>query len=81
MSTRSRKIMFMGSRERPVLWADNLTAIYEPTVWRMCDPHGLHGDSLASFSFLKATCAYTPLFATVEVLTGVVTQIYGLLFL
>jgi hypothetical protein len=28
--TRSRKIMFLASRTRPVHWADNLTAICEP---------------------------------------------------
>jgi hypothetical protein len=32
MSTRSRKIMFLGSKARPVRRADNLTAICEPTV-------------------------------------------------
>jgi hypothetical protein len=32
MSTRSRKIMFLGSRERPVRRAVDLTAICEPTV-------------------------------------------------
>jgi hypothetical protein len=29
LSTRNRKIMFLGRRERPVRKADNLTAIYE----------------------------------------------------
>jgi hypothetical protein len=37
MSTRSRKIMFLGSRARPVCRADNLVAIGEPTVWTMWD--------------------------------------------
>jgi hypothetical protein len=32
MSTRSRKIMFLGSRARPVRRADNLTSICEPIV-------------------------------------------------
>jgi hypothetical protein len=32
MSTRSREIMFMGSKVRQVRKADNLTAIYEPIV-------------------------------------------------
>jgi hypothetical protein len=32
MSTRSRKIMFLGSRARPVRRADKLTAICEPVV-------------------------------------------------
>jgi hypothetical protein len=32
MSTRSRKIMFLGSRERPVRRADNLAATCEPIV-------------------------------------------------
>jgi hypothetical protein len=32
MSTRSRKIMFLGSRTRPVRRSHNLTAICEPTV-------------------------------------------------
>jgi hypothetical protein len=32
MSTKSRKIMFLGSRARPVLRADNLTAICGPIV-------------------------------------------------
>jgi hypothetical protein len=32
MNTRSRKIMFLGSRARLVRKADNLTAICKPTV-------------------------------------------------
>jgi hypothetical protein len=32
MSTRSRKIMFLRSRERPMCRANNLAAICEPTV-------------------------------------------------
>jgi hypothetical protein len=32
MSTRSIKIMFLGSKARLVRRADNLTAIYEPIV-------------------------------------------------
>jgi hypothetical protein len=32
MSTRSRKLMFLGSKARPVRRADNLTAICEPIV-------------------------------------------------
>jgi hypothetical protein len=32
MSTRSRKIMFLGSKARPVCRADNITAISE-TMW------------------------------------------------
>jgi hypothetical protein len=33
MSTRNiKKIMFLGSKARPVRWADNFTAIYEQTV-------------------------------------------------
>jgi hypothetical protein len=32
MSTKRRKIMFLGSRARPVLRADNLATFYEPTV-------------------------------------------------
>jgi hypothetical protein len=35
MSTRRRKIIFMGSRAWPVRRADNLTAICEPTVYTM----------------------------------------------
>jgi hypothetical protein len=31
-SVRSKKIMFLGSSAQPVRRADNLTAIYEPTV-------------------------------------------------
>jgi hypothetical protein len=30
--------MFLGSKERRVREADNLTAIYEPIVWTMWDP-------------------------------------------
>jgi hypothetical protein len=30
--TRSRKVMFLGSKARPVLSADNLTAICDPIV-------------------------------------------------
>jgi hypothetical protein len=32
MSTRSRKIMFLESRARPVCRADTFTAFYEPAV-------------------------------------------------
>jgi hypothetical protein len=32
MSTRSREIMFLRSKVRPVRWADNLIAISEPIV-------------------------------------------------
>jgi hypothetical protein len=32
LSTRSRKLMFLGSKAWPVRRANNLTAIYEPTV-------------------------------------------------
>jgi hypothetical protein len=35
MSSRSRKIMFLGSKVWPVCTADNLTAIYEP-ISRQC---------------------------------------------
>jgi hypothetical protein len=38
MSTRDRKIMFLGSRTRQGREADNLTAICEPTVWTLWDP-------------------------------------------
>jgi hypothetical protein len=31
-STRNRKVMFLGSKERPVLRADNFAAICEPIV-------------------------------------------------
>jgi hypothetical protein len=34
MSTRSRKIMFLGGKARPVRRAGNLAAICEPTVSR-----------------------------------------------
>jgi hypothetical protein len=37
-STRSRKIMFLGSRVRPEHEADNLTAMREPIVYTMWDP-------------------------------------------
>jgi hypothetical protein len=33
-----KKIMFQGSKVRPVREADNLTAIYEPIVYAMWDP-------------------------------------------
>jgi hypothetical protein len=39
MSTRSRKIMFLRSRARPVRWTDNLTAISEPIVYKTWDPN------------------------------------------
>jgi hypothetical protein len=32
MNTSSRKIIFLGSRARPVLMAENLTAVCEPIV-------------------------------------------------
>jgi hypothetical protein len=38
MSTTRRKVMFVGSRARPVLRADNLTAVCEPIVWTVWDP-------------------------------------------
>jgi hypothetical protein len=38
MSTRYRKIKFLGNRARPVLKADSLTAICEPIVYAMRDP-------------------------------------------
>jgi hypothetical protein len=41
MSTRNRKIMFLGSKVRSVHGADNLTAICEPTVYTMWDPQYL----------------------------------------
>jgi hypothetical protein len=33
--------MFLGKRERPVLRADNLTAICEPIVYTVWDPEHL----------------------------------------
>jgi hypothetical protein len=33
-----KKKMFLGSKVRPVRGADNLTAIYEPTVYTMWNP-------------------------------------------
>jgi hypothetical protein len=36
-----QKIMFLGSRARPVRRADSLTVICEPTVWTMWDPRRL----------------------------------------
>jgi hypothetical protein len=50
MSTRSLKIIFLGSRRRPVRRTGNLTAICEPIVLTMCDPkhlttlHACYGD-------------------------------------
>jgi hypothetical protein len=41
ISTRSRKITFLGSRAQPVHTADNLTAICEPIVYTMWDPQHL----------------------------------------
>jgi hypothetical protein len=38
MSTRNRKIMFLGSKARAVRKADNLNAIFELTVKEMWDP-------------------------------------------
>jgi hypothetical protein len=38
MSTRRRKILFLGSRVRPMRRADYLAAICEPTVQTMWDP-------------------------------------------
>jgi hypothetical protein len=39
MSTRNIKIiMFLGGKLRRVRKADNLTAIYEPIVYKMWDP-------------------------------------------
>jgi hypothetical protein len=38
LSTRSTKVMFLGSRARPVPVADDLTAICEPVVYRLWDP-------------------------------------------
>jgi hypothetical protein len=56
MSTRSWKIVFLGSRARPVRSVDNLTLACEPTVLTMWDPQHLttleastawYGDSFA----------------------------------
>jgi hypothetical protein len=41
MSTRSRTIIFLGSRTRPVRRADNVTAICEPIVYTVLDPRHL----------------------------------------
>jgi hypothetical protein len=41
MSTRSRKILFLGSTARSVHKADNLTAVCEPTVYTVWDPQHL----------------------------------------
>jgi hypothetical protein len=41
MSTRSRKIMFVGSRVWPVQKADNLTTICELNVYKMWEPQRL----------------------------------------
>jgi hypothetical protein len=38
MSTRSRKIMFLLSRARPVCRADNFTDICEPIAYSMFEP-------------------------------------------
>jgi hypothetical protein len=38
MSIRNRKILFLGSRERPAHKADNHTAICEPIVYTLWDP-------------------------------------------
>jgi hypothetical protein len=37
-SVSNRKIMFLGSRARPVRKADNLTAVCEPIVYTVWDP-------------------------------------------
>jgi hypothetical protein len=36
-----QKIAFLGSRARPMRWADNITGNYEPTLLTMWDPHHL----------------------------------------
>jgi hypothetical protein len=38
MNTVNIKKKFVGSEVRMVRGADNLTATYEPTVWKMWDP-------------------------------------------
>jgi hypothetical protein len=38
MSTKSRKIMFLGSKERPARKAHNFTAICEPIFYKVCGP-------------------------------------------
>jgi hypothetical protein len=39
MSTENiKKLMFLGSKARPVRVTDNLTAIYEPIAYTMWDP-------------------------------------------
>jgi hypothetical protein len=38
MSTRNRKIMFVGSKVQPVRRADSLATICGPIVYTMCDP-------------------------------------------
>jgi hypothetical protein len=41
MSTRNRKVMFLGSRARPSRKAENPTAIYEPIVHALWDSQQL----------------------------------------
>jgi hypothetical protein len=38
MSTRRRKVMFLGSTARPVRKADTFVAICEPIIYTMWDP-------------------------------------------
>jgi hypothetical protein len=48
-----KKIMFLGSKVRPVRGADNLTAIYAPMVYTMWDlPRPVTAIALLFFFFL-----------------------------
>jgi hypothetical protein len=60
MSTRSRRVMFLGSRVRPVCKADSLTAIGKPTAYAMWGPRRLttHGHlQIQLYFFFTYACA------------------------
>jgi hypothetical protein len=38
MNIRSKKIVFLGSKMRPVRWVENLAVTGEPITYTFCDP-------------------------------------------
>jgi hypothetical protein len=56
-------MMFLGSRERPVRGADNLTVIYESIVCSH-NPTGLHGLLRGSLRFFQVLAELTAAFPT-----------------
>jgi hypothetical protein len=74
MSTRSRKILFLGSRGRSVRKADNITSICEPTVqtiWDLLNVNALYPRPVTGIAFtLWPTLSQRPGKRELRVLTN-----------